>query len=146
LRVWCIFSDWTQTSAVLWYICVGGLISPGVCCLVGGPVFERSLGSRLIETAGPPTGSPSSSASSSLYLIQQQGSAASVCRLVTNICIWRSAVFQKAVMIDPFLWPLHSLCNSARSWGLPLSWITLWVCHWIFFSRCSSPFPSLQFF
>ena len=36
---------------------------------------ERSLGSRLIETAGPPTGSPSSSASSSFSLIQPQGSA-----------------------------------------------------------------------
>jgi hypothetical protein len=39
---------------VLYCMCVGGLISAGVCCLVGGPVFERSLGSRLIETAGPP--------------------------------------------------------------------------------------------
>ena len=40
-------------------VCVlgnGGLISAGVCCLFGGPVFERSRGSRLIETAGPPTG------------------------------------------------------------------------------------------
>jgi hypothetical protein len=34
-----------------------------VCCLVGGPLFERSQGSRLIETAGPPIESPSSSAS-----------------------------------------------------------------------------------
>jgi hypothetical protein len=48
---------------VLYCMCVGGLISAGVCCLFGGPVFDRSLGSRLIETAGPPTGSPSSSAS-----------------------------------------------------------------------------------
>jgi hypothetical protein len=34
-------------------LCVGGLISAGVCCLVGGPVSERFQGSRLIETAGP---------------------------------------------------------------------------------------------
>jgi hypothetical protein len=43
---------------VLYCMCVGGLISAGVCCLFGGPVFERSRGSRLIETAGPPAGSP----------------------------------------------------------------------------------------
>jgi hypothetical protein len=56
-----------------------------VCCLFGGPVFERSKGSRLIETAGPPTGLPSSSASSSLSPIQSQGSAASVYWLSANI-------------------------------------------------------------
>jgi hypothetical protein len=39
------------------------LRSVGVCCLVGGPVSERSQGSRLIETAGSPTGLPFSSAS-----------------------------------------------------------------------------------
>jgi hypothetical protein len=33
---------------------VGGLISDGVCFLVGVPVSERSQDSRLIETAGPP--------------------------------------------------------------------------------------------
>jgi hypothetical protein len=55
LRVRCIFSDWTQTlqsSAV----CVGSLLLAGVYCLVGGSVSERSQGSRLIETAGPPIG------------------------------------------------------------------------------------------
>jgi hypothetical protein len=35
-------------------MCVGGLISAGLCCLFGGPIFERSQGSRLIETAGLP--------------------------------------------------------------------------------------------
>ena len=49
-------------AAVLCSICV----SAGVCCLVGVPVSERSWGSRLIEIAGPPTGSPFSSASFSL--------------------------------------------------------------------------------
>jgi hypothetical protein len=38
---------------VLYCMCVGGLLSAGVCCLFGGPVFERSQGSGLIETAGP---------------------------------------------------------------------------------------------
>jgi hypothetical protein len=50
-------------------------------------MFERSWGSRLIETVGPPTGSLSSSASSSLSLIQPQGSAAFVHWLGVNICI-----------------------------------------------------------
>jgi hypothetical protein len=45
---------------VLYYICVGGLISSGVCCPFGSTVFERSWESRLIETAGPPTGMPKS--------------------------------------------------------------------------------------
>jgi hypothetical protein len=37
---------------VLYSMCVGGLISGGVCCLFGDPVFERSRGSRLIKTVG----------------------------------------------------------------------------------------------
>jgi hypothetical protein len=37
-----------------------------VCCLVGDSVSERSQESRLIETAGIPMGSSSSSAFSSL--------------------------------------------------------------------------------
>jgi hypothetical protein len=57
---------------VLYYMCVGGLISAGACCLVGAPGFERSQGSRLIETAGPPTGSPSS-VYFCFFLIQPQG-------------------------------------------------------------------------
>jgi hypothetical protein len=66
---------------------VGGLISAGVCCLFGGPVFERSRWSRLIEIADPSIGSTSSSASSSLPLIQPQGLAASVHWLGANIYI-----------------------------------------------------------
>jgi hypothetical protein len=62
-------------------------MSAGMCCLVGGPVSERSRGSRIIETAGPPTELPSSSASFSLSLIQPQELAASVHWLAANICI-----------------------------------------------------------
>jgi hypothetical protein len=51
---------------VLYYMHVGGLISAGVCCQFGGSVFEISQESRLIETAGPPTGLSLSSASFSL--------------------------------------------------------------------------------
>jgi hypothetical protein len=37
---------------VFYYMCIGGggFISAGVCCLFGGPVFERSRESRLIGT------------------------------------------------------------------------------------------------
>ena len=47
-------------------------MSADVCCLVGGPVSVRSQRSRLIETAGPLTGSLSSSASSNFPVIHQQ--------------------------------------------------------------------------
>jgi hypothetical protein len=77
LRVRCTISEWKQTwqsSAV----CVRSLISDGVCCLFGGPVFEISWGSRLIDTTGPPTGLSYSSASFSLSVIEHQESAVSV--------------------------------------------------------------------
>ena len=51
----------------------------------------------------------------------------------------------RAVVIGPFLWVLHSISNSVRSWGIPLSWIPLWACHWTF-SSSSYPFLSLKFF
>ena len=39
-------------------------------------------------------------------------------------------VFLRAVMIVLFLWAFHSLSNSVRPWGLPLSCIPIWVCSW----------------
>jgi len=42
---------------------LGSVKSAGICCLFGGPVFERSQGFRLIKTASPPTGPSFSSAS-----------------------------------------------------------------------------------
>jgi hypothetical protein len=61
-------------------VCVlGCLMSASVCWLVGGPVCERSQGSRLIETVGPLTGSPLSLLSFlQPPLIQQQRSTASI--------------------------------------------------------------------
>jgi hypothetical protein len=35
--------------------CVWGVISTGICCPFGGPVFKRSQGSKIIKTSGPPT-------------------------------------------------------------------------------------------
>ena len=49
-------------------------------------------------------------------------------------------IFQRAVMIGPFLWAHHSLSTSVRPWGLPFSWIPIWTCHCISFSSGSSPF------
>ena len=52
-------------------------------------------------------------------------------------------VFREAVMVVPLLWAHHSLSNSVRSWGLPLSWIQIWACCQFSFSSGSSPFLSL---
>ena len=54
-------------------MCVRGLISAGVCCLFGSPVFERPRGYRLIKTAGPPTEWPFSSALLSLPQFNNRG-------------------------------------------------------------------------
>jgi hypothetical protein len=84
-----IYHLWMNTDPdVLCCICFGGLISAVVCCLFGGPVFERSRGTRLIENAGPPIVLPSSSISPCFSLHQPQGSASSVHWLGANICIW----------------------------------------------------------
>jgi hypothetical protein len=108
----CIFSDW---PAVLCCICIGVLISADVFCLFGGPVFERSQGSRLIEITGPLTGYSSSSVSSSFQLIQPQDSAASVHWLGANICIW---LFQLLV---------GSFCSSHDRFFVCL-FVCLFVC------------------
>jgi hypothetical protein len=52
---------------------VVGLISVGVCCLSGGPGFERNRVSRLIETVGPPTGLLFLSASFILVYFNKRG-------------------------------------------------------------------------
>ena len=72
---------------ILCYICVRGLVSAGVCCLVGSSESERCQGFRLVETAGLPMGFASSSASSSRSLCQPQGSLTLVHWLGVSICI-----------------------------------------------------------
>jgi hypothetical protein len=66
-------------------VCLGGAAS--ICCLVYNSVSERSQRSGLVKTAGLPMGSPSSSTSSSLSLLQPPGSPTSVQWLDVNICI-----------------------------------------------------------
>jgi hypothetical protein len=48
-------------QAILCCICLRGLRSASVFCMVGGSVSERFLGSKLVHTAELPMGSPSSS-------------------------------------------------------------------------------------
>jgi hypothetical protein len=66
LRVRCIISEWTQTQQSS-TVCVLGASYQLVyaACLVG-KCLRDLRGSRLIETAGSPTGSPFSSVSFSL--------------------------------------------------------------------------------
>jgi hypothetical protein len=88
---------------VLYCMCVEGFISAGVCGLFGGPVFERSRGLRLIETAGPPTASPQL-----LLAFPNSTEVSHFCplagckylHLTLSAACW---VFWRAVMIDPFL-------------------------------------------
>jgi hypothetical protein len=104
-------------------------------------------GSNLVKTAGLPTGSPSSSASSSLSLIQPQESASSVHWFVVNSS---SDSFSSLLGLSegsrarPFLWVLQSFSNCVRPWHLPLSWIPIWAYCWtsfftalLHFCRCS---------
>jgi hypothetical protein len=78
-------------------------------------------------------------------LIQQQGSAASIGWMQISASLSAACwVFQRAVMIDPFLWALHGLSNSVRNafWAGshfgPVAGPS--------FPQVSSPFQSLQFF
>jgi hypothetical protein len=122
----------------------------GICCLVGVPVCEKPWWFRLVETVGPPTGSTLLLRFFQLSLNSTTG-VRSFCPVVgykdlyltLSVASW---VFQRTVMIDPFLWVLHIFYNCVRSWGLPLSWTPLWACCWTFFSSDYSPFPSVQFF
>lgn len=83
----CIFSHWSD-QAVLCCICSGGLGPVCACCRVGGSVSGSPHGSRVVEAAGLPTGSPSSLASSILSLIYPQETLTSVQQLGESICIY----------------------------------------------------------
>jgi hypothetical protein len=48
--------------------------------------------------------------------------------LTLSVAYW---VFQRAVLIGPFLWALHSLSDNVRPWDLPLS------CNFLFLSESS---------
>jgi hypothetical protein len=70
-------------------------------------VSEKAWGSKFLETAGPPTGLPSSSVSSSFFLIQSQRVRSfhplfgyKYLHLTLSAGFW---VFRREVMLGPFL-------------------------------------------
>jgi hypothetical protein len=143
LRIRCIISGWTQTQKSSTVCVLGASLSAGVLFMFGDTVFERSQGSRLIETA------VWSSYSFALFLSffppfhNSTTGISCFCSLFgcnyLHLTLWVACcVFWKAV-----LWAFHSLSNSVRPWDLLLNWIPLWACRWTFFSSESSPFPSL---
>jgi hypothetical protein len=146
-RIICIFSHWGQTSHLM-YMC-WDLLSADVCCLVGGPLCNRSLESWLSETADLPTGSPISSAYSSFLLIQPQGSPDSVLCSGATIYIWLFQLCVRSFREQPCYTSVGkhttTLVDSVRVPSLPVSWITIWACHWNSFLSCFSPFLSLKF-
>jgi hypothetical protein len=102
-------------GSALLYMCCGSHIS---WCMMHG--WWSSV------TAGPPSGLPSS-ASSSFSLVQP--SPVVGCKYLHLTLSAACCIFQRIVMLGPFLWVLHSLSNSVRLWDLPLSWIPLWPWH-----------------
>ena len=95
-----------RPGSPLLYMCWGPHISC-VCCLVGGLVSERSQGSRLIETTGPPY--RVALLFSFFQLFPNSTTGVSSCsplvrhkylHLTLSAAYW---VFQRAVMLGPFL-------------------------------------------
>jgi hypothetical protein len=81
-----------------------------------------------VQTAGFPMGSPSSSTSSSLSIMQTQGSPASIHWLGVSICISLSQLLlglSKDSMIDCCMQVCQSISISVRSWSLPLRCIPI---------------------
>jgi hypothetical protein len=79
--------------------------SAAICYLLSGSVSERSQGSGIVETAGLPMELPSSS-SSSLSLIQPQGSPTSAQWLAIGICICFSLLLVGPLEEQPWLTPV----------------------------------------
>jgi hypothetical protein len=92
-------------QAVVCYICLRGLISASVCCLVRCSKSERSQASRLVETAGLPMGLHSFEASSIFSLIQSQRSQllsveCKYLHLTLSAACWTS---RRAAVLSSFL-------------------------------------------
>jgi hypothetical protein len=95
-------------------------------------VSDKSQGSRLVETAGPPTGSPFSSASSGFPLFNHRGQ---LLLSIGWVQISTSDSFSCLLGLsegsrDRLLFVHHSLSNSIRLWSLLMSWIPIWACYW----------------
>jgi hypothetical protein len=128
-------------------MCVRGLLSADICCLVSGSAYERSWGSRSVETIyyhgaalllsffqlfpDSTTGDPGFCPLVGCKYLHLTLSAACWAS-------WRTAVLATWLQVQ------RSVSNSVRPWGLPLSWIPILACHWTSFPPGSSPL-SLQF-
>jgi hypothetical protein len=88
-------------KAVLCCVCNEDLEPANACCLVGGSASERSPGAGIVEPAGLPMGSPFST-SSSLSLVQAQGSLPSDHWLGLNICFCLSQLLVGPLRGQPF--------------------------------------------
>jgi hypothetical protein len=123
LRVRYIFSDWTQTWQFSAVYVVGAsyqLMMPGwwsgVWEISGFQVNWDCLSSyiaTLLLSFFQLFPNSTTGVSSFWSLIGYKHLP-----LTLSAACW---IFQRAGMIDPLLWVLHSLSNSVRSWGLPLS-------------------------
>ena len=83
-----VFSHWGQIRQSAPVYVSGGLGPASACCLVGGHLSKISQGSSLVETAGLSMGLfSSSSASSSLSLVQPQRTLTLVLWLGRNIWV-----------------------------------------------------------
>jgi hypothetical protein len=149
LKVTCIISEWTQTwqSTAVYVLEVSYQQLYAVCLVVqclkdlrGPPrlklvvLLQDHLSPQLLSAF------PNWTTGVSCFF-----------PLVVSKCLHLNlsadcCVFHRTVMIDPFWWVLHSLSNGVRPWDLPLNWILLLACCWIFFSSWSSQFPFLKFF
>jgi hypothetical protein len=92
-------------------MCVGGLITAGVCCLFCGPVFERSQGSSLrllvlLQDHPSPqllSAFPNSTTGVSCFCALV---GCNYQHLTLSTACW---IFPRALMTGPFLWVLHSI-------------------------------------
>jgi hypothetical protein len=88
-------------------------------------------------------GSSSSLAATNFPLIQSQGPPASVHWLGINICLWLFQLLVKPLRGQSCYAPVCKLITASiivpGLWGLLLSWISIWTCHW-------TPFPQTFFF
>jgi hypothetical protein len=87
---WGLGASSRNDPVVLYCICVGGLLSAAVCCLFGGPVFERFWEVQINWDCWSSYRIVVLRSFFQLSLVQQQGmfSTASVHWLGANMCNW----------------------------------------------------------
>ena len=139
-----------QDKAILCCICIRGLISTSICCQADGLVSEKSQRSRSVETEVfslhhlPPQLFPA------LSQFNNKGSwLPSIGWVLTYAsdsfsCFLGLSEDSHTRLLSENT-PYQNICISIRPQDLPMSWISIWAYHWVFFLSCSSPILSLQF-